>query len=153
MEIKIGYNSITKRSESLPNPTYMDFGVLKLVKNMKYELTEKLEKAILILTGKVKLTWENPTNNSKSIEFNRRNIFDENPWCLVVPRSYSILIQNMDEDSEIIIIQTENEKEFTPRFYKPQDCRSELRGKGTMKETSTRIVRTVFDQTNFPESN
>lgn len=55
--------------------------------------------------------------------------------------------------TEIFRIATVNEKEFPVRHFSPQECRNELRGSGTMQETSTRIVRTLFDTTNHNDSN
>ncbi len=46
-----------------------------------------------------------------------------------------------------------NPVRFPARLYTPEECASEERGKGTLRETSTRIVRTIFDDHNAPQSN
>jgi 5-deoxy-glucuronate isomerase len=55
--------------------------------------------------------------------------------------------------AEFYYAATDNQKNIGPKLFSPEECRSEFRGEGTMRETSTRIVRTVFDDANRPESN
>jgi 5-dehydro-2-deoxygluconokinase len=53
-----------------------------------------------------------------------------------------------------MVMQTENEKDFEPKvFDKTNMLESERRGKGLLNDVSYRIVRTVFDKRNRPESN
>lgn len=96
----------------------------------------------------------------------RSNLFDESPAVLSVPAGVEVEIRTLDGGSrhgaggngpnggaELYVMATANPRYFEPRFYTPEECRSEERGKGTMNETSTRIVRTVFDDSNAPWSN
>ena len=101
----------------------------------------------------------------------RLNLFDESPAVLSVPAGVEVQIRAIDGSgsrhggtnssahggdkggAELYVMTTANPRYFEPRFYTPQECRSEERGKGTMNETSTRIVRTVFDDSNAPWSN
>jgi 5-deoxy-glucuronate isomerase len=57
------------------------------------------------------------------------------------------------DGAELYYTATDNKRAFAPRLYTPEECQSEFRGEGTMRETSTRIVRTCFDDTNRSESN
>jgi 5-deoxy-glucuronate isomerase len=58
-----------------------------------------------------------------------------------------------EQGSEIALQAAENPRTFAPRLYGPGDCRVEQRGKGTMRETATRSVRTIFDDANAPYAN
>ena len=57
------------------------------------------------------------------------------------------------EESEIAVEKTINDKEFEPLLYSPDVCRCEQFGAGMMGETSTRVVRTVFDAASADYSN
>ncbi|MCC8023492.1 MAG: 5-deoxy-glucuronate isomerase [Clostridiales bacterium] len=141
-----GYTPITKPDDPVQNPR-MDFGVLTLEAGQEYRDDAKLEKAYLLTCGQVTLEWD---GESRTIA--RPNCFDYSPWVLSVPESTAIHVKAL-EDSEIIVHRTENEKAFVSRLFAPEECASEERGKGTMRETSTRIVRTCFDHGSRPESN
>lgn len=126
----------------------MDITVDKLNKGEKREYFKAdKEVAILLLTGKVKISW---LSNSKVME--RKSVFDEDPWCLHVPRKIGITIE-VDENSEVLIQSTENSQFFEPKLYSPSDCRSDIFGEGTWNSTARRVVRTVFDYNNAPYSN
>lgn len=140
-----GYNSITelegKHSEML-----MDFGILQLAQKEQYGNSEGKERAYLLLQGSAEFQWQGQKHRAQ-----RSNCFDENPVCLHVPKDVEVCIVSSNEDTEIAVIQTTNEEAFQSKFYTAEECRSEQRGKGTMKETSTRTVRTIFDYSNRPE--
>ncbi|MHA1339485.1 MAG: 5-deoxy-glucuronate isomerase [Promethearchaeota archaeon] len=156
---KIGYNPITSFNKlpwDDPKNTKMNFGILLLDKNGSFEIKDSLEKAILLMTGKIKISWYKKEEKDSSIYskvISRSSIWTENPWCLHVPQSYNVLIQNLDEKAELAIVTTKNDFDFEPKLYTPEECQSEERGKGTMRETSTRIVRTIFDDSNAPKAN
>jgi len=65
----------------------------------------------------------------------------------------AVTVTGREGGAEIAVAAADNERAFEPRLYTPRDCRSEERGKGTMRETSTRIVRTVIDDSNAPRAN
>ncbi|HYE84164.1 MAG TPA: 5-deoxy-glucuronate isomerase [Clostridia bacterium] len=144
---EFGYNSITemkgKHSDML-----MDFGILRLAKGQTETDNEAKERAYLLVKGEVVFEWQD-----NIVRATRKSCFDEEPWCLHVPAGIEVRIKGMGEDSEIAVQKTDNEKTFEAKFYLPTDCRSEQRGKGTMKETSTRTVRTIFDYSNASYSN
>ncbi|VBB05759.1 kdui/iolb isomerase [Lucifera butyrica] len=144
---RYGYNEITTMEEIQHN-AMMDFGILRLAKGTAEKNAEPRERAYLLLEGEVTFAWEDHKATVK-----RANCFDENPCVLHVPQNKQVVITGVGEDSGIAVIKTANEREFAAKFYTQAECRSEERGKGTMKETSTRIVRTVFDYSNAPYSN
>ena len=53
---------------------------------------------------------------------------------------------------EFAVEKIKNNKRFDPIIYSPGDSRSQEFGAGTMQETSTRTVRTVFDAATNPNS-
>ena len=82
----------------------------------------------------------------------RRAPFEKKPYCLHVPKNTSVSITAKD-GTEILIQQTENERDFPPVFYKPEDILYQEFGKGQWGGAGHRICSTVFDYDNAPYSN
>lgn len=154
---KKGYNPIINFKElpwDNPKNPKMNFGILIMDAKEIWNLHEAMEKVVILLKGAVILEWTSASQKkSEEKSIARSSIFDENPWCLHVPQDCYIEIEAESETAELAIISTPNDTIFPDKLYSPLDCISEERGKGTMKETSTRIVRTIFDDTNSPKSN
>ncbi|MCY6371382.1 5-deoxy-glucuronate isomerase [Clostridium ganghwense] len=147
-EFKCGYTSITTMDEKKDN-TMMDFGILRLSKSqIETDYEEEKEASYLLIKGEVTLEWGEHKETIK-----RESCFDENPWVLHIPKKVQVKFTGVAEDTEICVTKTTNDTEFEAKLYTKEDCRSEERGKGTMKEASTRIVRTVFDYSNAKHSN
>ena len=147
-QFKYGYNKITTMDE-LQDNTMMDFGILRLAAcQTEVLIDETKESAILLIQGQVTLEWQ---GNKRAIK--RNSCFDEDPWVLHIPKGIEVKVCGISEDSEISITKTTNDKIFDAKLYTPDECASEERGKGTLKEASTRIVRTVFDYSNANYSN
>jgi len=145
---KYGYNPITVMDEAEDN-TMMDFGILRLAKDQTEHLSDQeKESAILLIQGEVTLNFGGQETTIK-----RGSCFDCSPWVLHVPKDVVVKVIGVAEDSELSITKTTNDRGFAAKLYTPEECASEERGKGTMKEASTRIVRTVFDYSNAPYSN
>lgn len=136
-----GYNSITTMEE-IENNTMMDFGILRLAKGQVAVDADQKERAFLLVQGEVTFEW-----NGKKEFAKRKSCFDDNPWVLHVPQGVEVKISGLAE-SEICVTKTTNVIVFPAKLYTDQECASEERGKGKMRETSTRIVRTVFDYSN-----
>lgn len=146
-EFSYGYNSITemngKHSDML-----MDFGILKMKKNQEFKEENDLERAYLLLFGKIEVKWDDKVET-----ISRDNCFDSNPFCLHVSPNTNVEIKCLNDDTELALIKTDNEDTFEAVLYHPDEVRSEMRGKGTMKEASTRNVRTIFDKANTTKAN
>ena len=82
----------------------------------------------------------------------RDSLFDENPYCLHVPRNTKVTMK-ADTAAEVLIQKTDNEKDFAPKFYRPEDVQADIFGGGVWSGTATRTVRTIFDYSNAPYSN
>ncbi|MDR2159075.1 MAG: 5-deoxy-glucuronate isomerase [Treponema sp.] len=144
-----GYTPLVTRS-GVTADMLMEFGVLRLEAGETYDHCSATDEGVLLLScgnAEVSLGAQEKTYIS------RPNLFDHSPWCLSVPAKRRIVIHAKDGGAEFFYCVTDNPKSFDAKLYTPEECRSELRGEGTMRETSTRIVRTVFDDTNRPESN
>lgn len=144
---KPGYNAISTMNELRPD-MLMDFGILVLSTGEVFEDKKPLERAYLLVQGEVQLEWAGQKRN-----ISRVNCFDECPWVLHVPSGVEVKITGVAPESELTVHRTDNSVSFDCKLFEPQDTKDEYRGTGTMNETSTRIVRTVFDKSNAPWSN
>jgi 5-dehydro-2-deoxygluconokinase len=128
--------------------TGMNFCVLKLNKGEQFTIDDGLETAALLLYGQVNFSWA-----SRQQSVTRRSYFDEAPYVLHTPYSQAIHIDALSA-CELLIMQTENVNEFEPLLFDQHNLlENEHRGKGLLDDVSYRIVRTVFDKRNRPESN
>lgn len=127
----------------------MRFALLGLEYGEEHVDISSLERAFLLIEGSVRFEWD----NGQMAEAARASCFDEQPWVLHVPPGIKVRITGLADHSELTCHAAANAGSFPSRLYLPADCRSEERGKGTLRETSTRIVRTIFDDNNAPHSN
>jgi len=142
-----GYEAVVDRAG--PNADMlMDFGLLTLAPGETWDSGVADEKALLMLSGNARLSWP-----GGEAEASRGSLLDESPAVLHLPDGAGVRVAADMGGAEIAVTRTANPRRFPARFFAPSDSRSEERGKGTMRETSTRIVRTTFDDTNAPEAN
>ncbi len=110
-------------------------------------VSDSKESAFLILRGSAEISWQGKTE-----KMTRRDPFEKTPYCLHVPKNVPVSI-TAAEGTEILIEQTENERDFAPVFYKPEDILYQEFGKGQWDGAGHRICSTVFDYDNAPYSN
>jgi 5-deoxy-glucuronate isomerase len=147
-----GYTALSPRSGATAD-MLMDFGVVTLLPGDVWEQkSDTDEQCWLLARGNAAITWY-VNNAGQHAEISRPDLFDYSPWCLSVPRETRVVINAGKDGAELYYTATDNPKRFAARLFTPEECRSEFRGEGTMRETSTRIVRTCFDDTNRSESN
>ena len=149
---KYGFNEkneqIICEMDGIHSDMLMTIWVKRFAKGESYEVfSDKNETAFLILSGNADISWNGKTENMK-----RKNPFEKTPYCLHVCKGVKVGI-TANEESEILIQQTDNDKEFEPVFYKPEDCLYEHFGKGQWEGTGYRICSTMFDYDNAPYSN
>ncbi|MFP3090059.1 5-deoxy-glucuronate isomerase [Treponema sp. TIM-1] len=148
-----GYTPLVTRSGATAD-MLMDFGVVTLLPGETWERSSQTDEQCLLLAwGNAKITWSVNGAAPEHQDISRPDLFDYSPWCLSVPRESKISITAGQDGAEWYYTATDNPKRFTAKLFTPEECRSEFRGEGTMRETSTRIVRTCFDDTNRGESN
>lgn len=142
-----GFTSITKITDTTYS-TGINFGVLKLTKGEKKDLSSDLESAYLLMDGKVNFFFD-----KQNIVKERHSLFDESPIALHFSRNAEVSIEALS-DCEFLISQTDNAKSFkTVLFTEDNMLENEHRGKGLLDDTAYRIVRTIFDIRNRPEAN
>ncbi len=141
-----GYNPIATIGDTQQN-SLMDFGLLRMRAGETFQEAQELERAYLLISGRALVEW-----GCEKQTVQRKNCFDESPTVLHVPRGVSVTLTAQTE-CEWTVHRTENLRDFAPRLYLPEETPDEHRGAGTMRETSTRIVRTVFDHSNAPQAN
>jgi len=142
-----GYEAIVERSGSNAD-MLMDFGILRLGPGESWSSGGDDEKALLLVSGSAELSWA-----GSRAAVRRGSLLDESPAVLHLPQGQAAQVRSGPEGVELAVMRTTNPRVFAARLYLSTDCRSEERGKGTMRETSTRIVRTVFDDSNAPSAN
>jgi 5-dehydro-2-deoxygluconokinase len=126
----------------------MNFSSVKLEAGQKYLFNERYEFAALLMTGKVVFHYAN-----QSQQVQRYDYFSQEPIVLHCPAGQKAIVDALT-DCEILLIETENDTAFTPiLFDKANLLELDNRGQGILEDSSYRIVRTVFDKCNRPESN
>jgi 5-deoxy-glucuronate isomerase len=126
----------------------MDFGILTLGPGEAWSSGAADEKALLLMSGEAALSW-----NGGSCRASRKSLLEESPTVLSLAAGDDARVEAGPGGAVLAVTRTDNPRRFPPRLVRPEDGRSEERGKGTMRETSTRIVRTSFDDSDAPESN
>jgi 5-deoxy-glucuronate isomerase len=126
----------------------MDFGILTLAEGESWSSAAAEEKALLLMSGSAELSWAGVRAGVK-----RASLFDEPPTILHLPQGQAARVEAGAGGVEFAVMTTANPRGFSPHLCLPAECRSEERGKGTMRETSTRIVRTVLEEPTAPWSN
>jgi len=142
-----GYNEITSINGNHKD-MMMDFGILKLSSNQDYTDECHLERIFVLLYGKIEISWAD-----QQIKVSRESFLDDNLWCLNVPNDIKVNIIGIDEDSEVAVIRTVNQKIFEPIIRCNDHIIKEIRGEGSMNGAGTRIVRTAQDIKLSPHSN
>jgi len=105
------------------------------------------EAALLLFEGKVTYSFEDRRETAK-----RANVFDDAPYCLHICKGKKATVV-ADEDSEVLLQMTENDREFATVFYTPNECKIEVMGDKQWEGTAKREVLTIFDYQNAPYSN
>lgn len=145
-EFEEGYNPITDKSTD--GSMRMEAGIVSLSAGCGWFCIEpEREAALLLLEGRLEACW-----SGKAAEMSRGSLFDENPWCLHVPKNCRVELKAAAR-SEILVLKAENSRGFEPVLYSPGDVRGDVFGDGVWGGTARRIVRTVFDYSNAPYSN
>lgn len=144
-----GLEVITEEAKQPEFP--LDFGILRLGHGEGFESQPGTERAILLMRGTVRFHWRSDSRESRR-ECGRSNELDGEPYVLHIPATDSARIESTDGTAELVIQGRRNTNAFEPRLWEPGDYRSERFGEGSMQDTATRTVRTVFDTSTAPQS-
>lgn len=105
------------------------------------------ETAVLLILGEVTFQW-----NDRRETGQRNSFIEEGPHCLHACRNVAVTV-TAHTGSEVLVQSTENDREFAPVFYRPEDCRDDIFGLDVFDNKMKRTVRTVFDYRSAPYSN
>lgn len=141
-----GYCSIVS-TQGVHSEIGLDFGLLTLKESESYRCKLPTERAFMLMDGSVEFRWE-----GRSEQATRTSLLEESPWALHLPSGMEVEIRCISEEAELCLEGVKNPTDFEPALYTPEDIRSDIFGEGTMQETSTRTVRTVFDGASAPWS-
>lgn len=142
-----GYKNICN-TENLHANMLMDIAIKQMKKGEKIIILNKdKETAVMLVNGSVTYHW-----NDKVHSGSRISCFEQKPHCLHVCKNVQIEIE-ADEDSEVLIQATYNDKIFQDKMYTPDDCKLEHFGGEQWGGTAKRRVLTIFDYDNAPYSN
>lgn len=140
-----GYNPITHIDDEAIG---MNFGVLKLHSGECLSINSPLESAYLLMTGKI-------TIELNGVEYVKQRYcyFSQHPIVLHCA-PHQIASIKAETHCELMVIETQNEHSFESTvFDRDNNLESDARGKGLLDDSSYRLVKTVFDKRNRPESN
>lgn len=127
----------------------MDITVKRMQKGDALTIIDEVnETAVFLVEGVVTFQWDGRKESG-----DRANPFEKKPYALHVSRNTEITVVCDADNTEIIVMQTENKREFPPVFYNPDNCLYQEFGKGQWGGAGHRIVSTVFDYDNAPYSN
>ena len=130
------------------NDMMMNISVYRMKAGQTREFVSPAEEmAVLLVLGDVEFAWNGETRRGA-----RRSFITEGPHCLHVCRHVKVTVTAL-ADSEVLVQRTANPREFSPVFYRPEDCRNDIFGLDVLDNKMKRTVRTVFDYSNAPYSN
>jgi 5-dehydro-2-deoxygluconokinase len=142
-----GTNKIVTLDQEAHN-TSMNFSSIKLSMGQKFNFNTEFEFAALLMTGRVEFNY---ARQSRQVE--RTDYFSQAPLVLHCPAGEQAAVSALT-DCEILLMETLNERSFTPLLFDESNMLElDNRGQDILNDTSYRIVRTVFDKRNRPDSN
>ncbi len=140
-----GYTALVRAGEE--KNSLMTMGIIKLLAHEHFAVQKGLETAVLLLKGSVLLSHNDGEHSAE-----RRCFFKETPIALHLHAGDSLKI-SAKEASELLIVQTENDKQFASTYFNASNMvENEHRGRGLLDDTAYRMVRTIFDYRNRPEA-
>lgn len=126
----------------------MNLYSLKLDPGEIFVFSKDYEFAALLMTGRAVYSFAN-----QSREVLRMDYFSESPIVLHCPAGQKASVHALT-CCEILLMETPNSRVFEPMLFdKDNLLECDQRGKGLLDDASFRLVRTVFDKRNRPESN
>lgn len=142
-----GANKIVTRDQDAHN-TGMNFSSIKLSMGQQFHFNAEFEFAALLMTGRVAFNFD---KQSQQVE--RTDYFSQAPLVLHCPAGEKASVSALT-DCEVLLIETLNDRSFAPLLFDESNMLElDNRGQDILNDTSYRMVRTVFDKRNRPDSN
>lgn len=125
----------------------MDVNMYKLKDTIWTTKEVEKETAILLLSGKIKISLE-------GVEYSayRKNVFEDMPFCVHLPKNIEVKIEFLGY-AEVLVQKTLNDGKFEIKVYTQADFSEVRAGDGFMENTANRLIRTIFDYHSAPYSN
>lgn len=140
-----GFTALVRAGEE--KNSLMTMGILKLAAHEHFEIKKGLETAVLLLKGSVLFSHNEGEHFAK-----RQCFFKETPIAVHFHAGESLKI-SAQQASELLVVQTENDKKFAFSFFDASNmAENEHRGRGLLDDTAYRMVRTIFDYRNRPQA-
>jgi len=140
-----GFTQVTREGEAELD-TGIDFGIYRLAKGDTVREAHPKESAWLLLGGKAELEFQ-----GQRAVVARASLFEEGPTALHLPPGAELRLRALSE-AEFARLNVKNGRGFVPRLFLPRDVPAEYRGRGWAQGACLRIVRSIFDLRNRPES-
>jgi 5-deoxy-D-glucuronate isomerase len=141
-----GMSAITHIGEA-EHDTGIQFGILKLRSGEECDVTSSLESAHLLIQGQCEFIHDTTRKVAE-----RHSCFDQDPHALHRARNNTATIRAIS-DCEFAVFAVQNSNDFPTQVFDTSNMlESEKRGKGLLNDTAYRIVRTLFDLRNRPQS-
>ena len=141
-----GYTAVTEIGGT-HDSMMLDFGVWVLNPGERIINDEAdRERAFLLLDGTADFCF-----GTNVIRGSRFSVLDDGPWAIHAAAGSTIEIRAISR-CEFAVEKSACTTMFPTRVYGPEESRSQRFGEGTMQETSTRTVRTIFDAATHEES-
>ncbi len=143
-----GYNEYTDIDVNDGSGSLMDVGLLVLEAGDSYEFySENKESSWLMFVGQATVEYD-----GKTVEMNRPNPFDYNPWCMLMSAGQRCILRAQSH-SEFYVQATYNDNKYGTYLYTPETTDTWRRGAdGELNNLMKRDVRTCYDYTNAPFS-
>ena len=139
---------ILSRAGDMVNNMMMDITIYRMKAGEERTFfLETQEMAVLLVLGDLTYQWDGHEQTG-----HRESFIGEGPYCLHVPKAVRVTVR-ANQDSEVLVQSTANDRDFAPLFYRPEDCRDDIFGLDVFDNKMKRTVRTVFDYRNAPYSN
>ena len=138
---------LTNRSDHYPDMMLYSYLVRPKKGSVKEYYSEDKETLILLQEGSLTLNYE-----GKEETITRENVFDDAPVGLLFPAKVKVEVK-VNEDSEYLLIMTENDKTYDTTLFTKDNVIVVDRGAGQWNDCATRNVRTMVDYKINPNSN
>lgn len=122
--------------------------IYQIKKGEEVELLDPgCEMAILLLEGEIVYYYGEKEKLAK-----RKSVFEDSPTCLHVPKDMEVVVY-ANEDSEILVQTTNNDKEFEPVMYTKDNISSFVSCEGKWEGVAIRDVIDIINIKVAPYSN
>lgn len=142
-----GKNSIIKING--PHRNYqMDFEILKMKKGDVYSNDEPLERAYLLIYGEIKVTFDD-----RSEFLTRKDFYRSNPTTAQLCKDTKITIECLNDDTEIAIFKSVNEKLNRSQIRYAKDIVPEVIDKELTNNATKKVTKMILDHSIDSDSN